>query len=84
MIGTSEDDDMELVGPVEVVRISPGGYRLARTIPGPFIRASTAGPRTWIAVCFVAGVGLTAELLTDEQVADWTVINTADTDRTTT
>lgn len=68
------EDDTDLVGPVEAVRVSPDGFRLARSIPRQFIRPSTAGPRTWISICFINGVGLTAELLTDKQVAAWTTM----------
>lgn len=62
--------EMRLLGVVEVVRVSPDGHKVARLVPDDVRKPGT--PQRWLAVWFVEHVGLTVELLTDDQVADWT------------
>ena len=64
------DTEPVIGGQIREVRISPNGLRLARRVPFAFTRDDL----TWISLYFIEHVGLTVALLSDEDVADWLVL----------
>jgi hypothetical protein len=59
-----------MVGAVSHLRVSPDRLQIARPVPEQFIRDE----RMWLSVYFKDGVGLTVELLSEEDVKGWTVL----------
>ncbi len=62
-------DTAPLVGEATEVRVSPDRHKVARQVPAQFVRDDD--PHQWLAVYFVEHVGLTVELLTDDDVSTW-------------
>lgn len=82
MIDNKEPPPAPCVGPVDEVRASPDRLRIARRVPEQFINPDSDHPeRHWLAVYFIEHVGLTVELLADEQVAGWDVVGIAERTR---
>ena len=59
-----------LVGTVTELRVSPDGQRVATPVPAEFVNQE----RAWLAVYWREGVGLTVELLTDEEAVTWKTV----------
>ena len=63
------DDTRYLVGEVTEVRVSPDRLKVARRIPGAFLRPNDES--RWLATYFRDRVGTEVQMLTDADVSTW-------------